>query len=243
MDFALSGMWSRLFDRIYCIHYVEYKERRPTIERELRRIGILDSGVFKWRYTYKNEFERGLARRLGVNPQALIGPLFIETKRIIAESLYRKYERILVIQDDAVFLRDVEAVKRIVGMMPLEANVVQFDKRTDGRMDRVAKWKELIKTARVNEEYVWADGNIFWGGACYALKREGMGILDEVMTKDLINEDNCFAQVPRYAIAIRNLCLQGEFLKSERVAQGVSPDVDKREFDVLGLKREDYAEV
>lgn len=232
--------WRKYFDRIFCIHYVEYKERKSCIERELQRIGIVDSGIFEWRYTYRNEFERTLAVRLKVNPQALIGSLFLETKRIIAESRHKGYRRILIIQDDAMFLKDTKDIADIVSKIPLDANVIQFDKRTDGWQPRIDKWHELVKPARVNEHYVRADGNIFWGGACYALTLKGMEILDAVMSKDLINEDNCFAQVPYYAIAIKNLCMQGEYTKSERTAQGVPPDIDKRELIVQGLRREDY---
>lgn len=33
--------WS-MFDRIFCIHFLPYRERLPKIKEELGRIGVLD---------------------------------------------------------------------------------------------------------------------------------------------------------------------------------------------------------
>ena len=48
------------FDHIYCIHFVEYKERRPELMEELNRVGILDSGIFSFKYTFRTPLDNVL---------------------------------------------------------------------------------------------------------------------------------------------------------------------------------------
>lgn len=240
---GLGFQWGDYFDRIFCIHYVEYKNRTDIIERELDRIGILGSGIFEWRYTYKNMFEKNLAQMLGVKPCSLIGPLFIETKRMFAESLYKNYNRIMVIQDDALFLKDVEEIQKIIAHIPDNADCIQLEKRTSGMADRIKKWRELTAQSRINDYFVRADGNIFWGGACYSLTKEGMMTLDEIMTKDLINEDNCFAKVPNYFIAIKNICIQGRLGISQSSQYGWTQDRELKDLESMGISRSEYADV
>lgn len=235
--------WTRHFDRIFCVHYAEYRDRLAHIERELDRIGVLSSGAFEWRVNYKNPFEQSLARRLGVPPCSFIGPLFIETKRIIAESMHKGYKRILVVQDDAAFLKDTGLLEEVVEAAPEASNVVQFDKRLDGIRRRIENWRMLAGSRRFNKHFVRADGYEFWGAACYSLTREGMARLDEVMSRDLINEDACFSQVPNYAVAITNLCVQAEFAACEKRKNGYAAGRDAEELRLLGLRREDYADI
>lgn len=235
--------WTDYFDRIFCIHYVGYAERETHITQELSRIGVLSSGIFEWRYTFPNQFERDLAQRLRVPSCSMIGQLFIETKRIIAESRFKGYKRILIIQDDVVFLKDIDKLQEIVSRMPHEANCIQYEKRTDLMPKRISKLRQLEVTGRINEHYLRADGNIFWGGGCYGLTQEGMRILDAVMTKDLINEDNCFAQIPYYVIATQNLCIQRQYKNSEKGKHGYDYNRDEKELDAMGLKKSDYQDI
>lgn len=235
-----GDIWTRFFDRIFCVHYVEYKQREAHIKNELKRIGIADSGILEWRYTYKNEFEQNLAKYLRVPACSLIGPLFIETKRIIAQSIYEGCKRILVIEDDVSFLNDTNAIGNMLKDMPQDANVVQFTKLTSMIPERISKWNDLVAHKKINDSYVLADGNIFWSGGCYALSRQGMEKLDMVMSKDLINSDNCFSQVDRYCIAIRDMCIQLGFSESERVRHGCDLSLDDADFKAMGIRKEDY---
>lgn len=236
----VRDIWKRFFDRIFCVHYVEYKQREAHIKNELKRIGISDSGILEWRYTYKNEFEQNLAKYLRVSACSLIGPLFIETKRIIAQSLYEGYKRILVIEDDVSFLNDTNVIDSILEDMPEDANVIQFTKMTNMIPARIMKWNYLVANKKINDSYVIADGNVFWDGGCYALSRKGMEMLDKVMSKDLINSDNCFAQVDKYCIAIRNMCIQLGFVDSERRKNGSDLSLDDADFNAMGICKEDY---
>ena len=45
-----------IFDKIYCIHYLPYKERFNDIKSELSRIGLLNSSNFEFYYTVPNKY-------------------------------------------------------------------------------------------------------------------------------------------------------------------------------------------
>jgi hypothetical protein len=47
--------WDEKFDAIYCISLADNISRRDDLKKELKRVGILDSTVFHWKITVKNE--------------------------------------------------------------------------------------------------------------------------------------------------------------------------------------------
>ena len=67
----MSITWSKYFDKIYCIHFVEYKNRKELLEYELDRVGILKSGIFQYQYTYGNNFDKNLEKHLRTNIPSL----------------------------------------------------------------------------------------------------------------------------------------------------------------------------
>ena len=62
--------WNDIFDRIWCIHYLPYRERYADIRCELDRIGILHSVNFEWHYTVENRWNRLFAETLLRNGMA-----------------------------------------------------------------------------------------------------------------------------------------------------------------------------
>lgn len=121
--------WS-LFDRIFCIHYLPYVERLPKITSELKRIGILDSSQFEFWYTTPNSYyynilnsDRILKNEL--NPNNI--NLAINFYNILQQSKYLNYNRILIIEDDEVFLEDVNLLKQYIDEFPMDADIVNMD--------------------------------------------------------------------------------------------------------------------
>ena len=113
--------WQSLFDKIYCVHYFKQKERLPRISAELKRVGILDSGVFDWFYDYDSPFFRRLQGSLFSEQQSeILQPeSFTYFKcsfthyRIWKEICARGFKRTLVIEDDEVFLKDLDLLQKM----------------------------------------------------------------------------------------------------------------------------------
>ena len=113
--------WRSQFDKIYCIHYFKQKERLPRISAELKRVGILDSGIFEWFYDYDSPFFNRLQRSLsnGQNSDILNPQQFSYFKcsfthyRLWKEICAREFKRTLIIEDDEVFLKDLDLIQKL----------------------------------------------------------------------------------------------------------------------------------
>lgn len=49
--------WKHHFDHIFCLHYVPNVDRKQRIESELKRVGILDSGIFSWHMSVPSPYK------------------------------------------------------------------------------------------------------------------------------------------------------------------------------------------
>lgn len=113
--------WKSQFDKIYCIHYFKQKERLPRISAELKRVGILDSGVFEWFYDYDSPFFNKLQNSLFADQKSSI----LESKsftyfkcsfthyRLWKEICAKEFKRTLIVEDDEVFLKDLNHIQKL----------------------------------------------------------------------------------------------------------------------------------
>lgn len=113
--------WQSLFDKIYCVHYFKQKERLPRISAELKRVGILDSGVFDWFYDYDSPFFYKLQEAIFAEQKSdiLNSNSFTYFKcsfthyRIWKEICAREFKRALIVEDDEVFLKDLDFIQKL----------------------------------------------------------------------------------------------------------------------------------
>ena len=85
------------------------------MEIELKRVGILDSGIFKWETTYLGPFEKLFAQMIRDQNIILSKNFFTDGRcstvlghlHAVKEAYYSGWERLLIIEDDERFLKDL----------------------------------------------------------------------------------------------------------------------------------------
>ena len=109
--------WKKYIDHIYCIHYVPYSDRRERLEKELKRVGILDSGIFSWQLSYdipkftKNPLEDNTYNHL----------------QCYCNAKYMGYKKVMILEDDIVFLKDINMIQTLLDNLPNEYDICLFD--------------------------------------------------------------------------------------------------------------------
>lgn len=205
--------WKKYFDRIICLHYLPHSDRIPGLEEELRRVGILDSGIFEYRYTVNDPFERFIEksnRKLATLPEQnrAYTSILLNYHRILSEAHSLGYHRILVLEDDVRFLKDVRRIREMLDNMP-DAGVVQFDKHlADAYWDKhpYGEWR----AGHLYDDglYLHPDGKRFGSSACVAFTHDGMREVMDIMERTYNCPDSCFMYCGSYAVADTHLAVQ-----------------------------------
>lgn len=127
--------WSKYFDHIYCLHYLPDKARLPVITEELDRVGILNSGIFSFYWTFQSVFDAAIRKSVKLmnvyfhnEHSATVTNITYNNYRIVRESLGLGYNRILILEDDVLFLHDLERIKDMLEHMPEDWEFIQFDR-------------------------------------------------------------------------------------------------------------------
>ena len=109
--------WKKYVDHIYCIHYTPYSDRKERLEKELKRVGILDSDIFSWEYSYDMpKFASNASQDLAYNHLLCY-----------YNALYMGYEKVLILEDDIVFLKDINMIQTLLDNLPNEYDLCLFD--------------------------------------------------------------------------------------------------------------------
>ncbi|MBO6031776.1 MAG: hypothetical protein J6Q22_10010 [Prevotella sp.] len=203
--------WGRFFDRIYCVHFLPHKDRMKKLTEELERVGILDSGILEWRYTVPDRYEdiiwkvaeknKWCSRRAYVN-------LALENHRILEEAILLGLNRILIIEDDILFLSSIREIKEILLDIPKEYGIVQFDKRANIPKGEDVVWEELLRRSKINDHYVRSTFN-FPNATAMGYFHEGILDAFKVLDSRLCTPDRImkFTNKP-HAIAIKSMAIQ-----------------------------------
>lgn len=97
------------------LHYAGYGEVEEKLMSELGRVGLLDSGVLTVHNNISSPFLNTLKRNVQLDPQDMRDSSFscsFGHYSIMKIAELKKYERVLVMEDDIVFLKDVDAIER-----------------------------------------------------------------------------------------------------------------------------------
>ena len=124
--------WKKYFDHIYCIHSTFYPERLEKIKNELQRVNILDSGIFSWKissgdfvqYIKYNDVNY-IYNPDDPNKNKLID-LCKNYAEIFEDTIINDYQKILILEDDIYFLKDLNLVKTILDNCP-DFDICKFD--------------------------------------------------------------------------------------------------------------------
>ena len=174
-----SSIWKNNFDAIYCLSLADNKERREDCVSDFTRVGIMDSGIFHWKITVRNEFYK----YIWTNPNLRAEPGWFNNTtalnctmghyEIIKECLAMGYEHVLILEDDCRFHKDSSVIETYLNNIP-DYDICLFDKfiPIDKTPFNVAK-----ETKRVNDYYFDFDTVKLWSCGCYALSRKGMDML------------------------------------------------------------------
>jgi GR25 family glycosyltransferase involved in LPS biosynthesis len=176
------------FDKIYCVHYLPFTERFGNIRNELNRVGIdTESKRFQWKLTFDTPFyfymfNNPYFKIVRDNKYFFDGNIkcTLAHYEIYKEALGMGYERILVIEDDMVFHKDVKLINDIFTSMP-NYDIILFDKW----MHNKEKYRSLVNWRKINDYYCEYDDDMLSTG-CYAITRKGM--------QHIVNEQEFFFQ-------------------------------------------------
>lgn len=218
--------WQKYFDKIICINFCQFTERKKLMEFELKRVGILDCPVFEWLFTYKGPYERMFKDMLDPEDKiysestlsCILGHLNATKK-----AYYSGCKNVLVIEDDERFLRDLNKIEDILEKMPEgQYDVLLFDKFITYGGGGLEGYKKLIsnKEKYLNQFYISYTQRILSAG-CYCLSRHGMqtiiNLTDEgdVTTFDTYFNYQKLNDVWKKVCTAQNLSVQAVFMDAE----------------------------
>lgn len=220
--------WSSHFDRIWCISYTGFPERRSGAERELKRVGILDSGIFGWQRTVPtifNDILFDVTKKRKLNDCPTKGSLscLLGHYSCIKTSLGLGDRRILILEDDVSFLNDVDSIETGIDAMPTDSDVVLFDWIASFTGDEAIDNRNLdrMKSTKTNDRYSRFDH--LWGGDCYMLSARAMKWISEEVERKFrpidvyfttlmdgqgLNRYFCVEQIAAQKVTPRSNCLE-----------------------------------
>ena len=206
--------WAHHFDHVYCIHFTGNPGRLPALTAEFERVGLLQSGIFDFVYNSPDPWEAKIvsacpvASRERVSNAAFVN-LGLCTARILREALYRGFSRILILEDDIRFLKDLARLERTFAATPDGFDIVQYDKFTP--LDLSAEdYRTMVAGRRINDFFFDGGTDMLFSGACFALTPKGMNALLDALESDGPRPvDGLFGTAcVRRAVADRNAAVQ-----------------------------------
>ena len=183
--------WAKYFDHIYCIHYLPYQDRLEPLKKELNRVGILNSGIFEFYWTYPYPFYN-IIRKTSVLKNILFvngnvkatTNLALTNYRIMKEAYDQDYQRVLVLEDDVLFLHDICKIKEMLEHMPEEWDFIQFDR---------AYPNEHMKHSPYSDYYCCDYHGGYTSAACNAYTKKGLQAGITLMEQGLYVNDRLLA--------------------------------------------------
>lgn len=203
--------WDSYFEKIFCIHYLPHQDRMKRLNNELKRVGILDSGILEWRYTVPDIYDdiiwkvaeknKWCSRKSYVN-------LALENHRILKYSQLLGLRRILIIEDDIAFLKDLEEIDEILKEIPVDYGIVQFDKRSNFINGEKSIWEKMVSDNRINRYFVKSSYN-FANATAMGYFNSGIDDAFNVLDKRLCTADRIVKFIGKpHAISIKSIAVQ-----------------------------------
>lgn len=152
-------------------------ERRKDAIEDWQRLGILDSDIFEWKITVNNPFYKYIwsnpnlpAEKWWLNITNALN-CTLDHYEIMLQSLALGYKKVLILEDDARFLKDISKIEYILNFMPNDYDICLLDKFSPMPKNL---YINAIKNHKINDEFFCYDTVKLWSCACYALSEKAM---------------------------------------------------------------------
>ena len=235
--------WS-MFDHVFCIHHLPFRDRMPRLEAELRRVDLLDSPNFSFEFTVPSFYDKvvfGATKSAGLNDLLTVGQLnlVLATYRILALSEAMGYGRILIMEDDVAFLKDKKEIVATLEMLPERYDICLFDKFAYAGLP-TEEYESYLRDT-VNERYARYDRLKSCG--CYSLNGSFIPLLKAAYERRLMITDEYtsvfdFGRPVEKIFSIKNLCCQVSYAGCSNVHHGGRNCIH----DAYARQRLDYGE-
>lgn len=170
------------FDKIYCLHLAEAKERYDSVLEECEKIN-LENEIDFW-YTTKKPINVTIGNntpslhtpyyeRIFNNNKNIYGACFdcaYNHYSIVKQAYIRGFNSILIFEDDIEFNDDIDLLNTIIKNIPNDYDVIKF-KNTEIYHKKFQKM-HFGYFKLINEK-----NNFLFSTLCYALSRKGMKVL------------------------------------------------------------------
>ena len=224
---STSKKFSDVFDHIYCLHYLPATDRLQKIKNELARVGIDEKAdYFSWVYDYPtplldmvyNDERLNMHSALKSSSRDYIKRVSMKHYQIVKEAYSLGYERILILENDIRFHRDMNYISTMLQNIP-DTDVVLLDKMVCSAPSEDIKYKRYVKT--LPEDALYGDMNdsgvFFIFCSCYALNRKAMKHIIDAHESSLLPPDTPFNDKSLSgSFAIINLAIQDPKLKTRK---------------------------
>lgn len=173
--------WTKYFDHIFCIHYISKDriERHHQLINELTRVGIYDSGIFSFIYDEDSLFTNKLYNDISIDT----GYGVVDYSKRVTLNHYKAlniskllgYKNVLIIEDDIVFLKDLQVIK----------NALEESQNKDF---------EVCQYDYINYSDIW-----YAFATCYHIRSKGIDkLLENIETSPTYVIDQYFTSTNEY---------------------------------------------
>ena len=202
----LNIKFSDYFDKVYVINLVNRPERKKFIEEQLKAIGIYDELVkadkLEWVEAIKLPltqnamdcmYQSGDVDFSYADNRQKVGQFMCSSEhyRVIKKSIYKGYDRILVLEDDICIMKKFEYIMRALEQVPDDFKLLHFEGfywpiGDDDRNDYLSVMTETVEDGY----WVPSEQMKLWCTAALAYSREGMEEYCEIQERKFISPDH-----------------------------------------------------
>jgi GR25 family glycosyltransferase involved in LPS biosynthesis len=214
------------FEKIYCLHLSESKNRYNEVLKEFKKINLVNEVDF-W-YTCKKPINENIGNsiqslhdkyynKLMKNNKYIYGAVFdcsYNHYSIIKQSYIRGFDSILIIEDDIHFNDNIELLNNIINNIPNDYDVLKF-----------YNTKCLVNDNKASDDYFELLNennykNYYHSTLCYALSRKGMETIikeyetDFVASDIALNKIRLNKDIKFYVLKSNQFCMQSEVIST-----------------------------
>lgn len=233
--------WDEKFDAIYCISLADNITRRDDLKKELSRVGILNSNIFHWKITVKNELYKYIWNNPSLKANKwwfhLTGTLncTLEHYAVYKECLALGYKRVLILEDDIVFLKDIKEIEKAIDNIPENYDILKFNSYFSGTEGEIQK---VINDNKINDYYFDYSSLQQISAACYAVSSKAMIILSKYQetfyqpSDAILNVQNTEIDSKLVRVStIKDICIQNFTYKDDLKYEDDEVNINKNEQD------------
>ena len=233
--------WEKKFDAIYCISLADNISRRDDLKKELSRVGILNLNIFHWKITVKNELYKYIWNNPSLKANKwwfhLTGTLncTLEHYAVYKECLALGYKRVLILEDDIVFLKDIKEIEKAIDNIPENYDILKFNSYFSGTEEEIQK---VINDNKINDYYFDYSSLQQISAACYAVSSKAMIILSKYQetfyqpSDAILNVQNTEIDSKLVRVStIKDICIQNFTYKDDLKYEDDEVNINKNEQD------------